>query len=217
VRAASGDVEGEFTMNRRSIPALRRVGLAAGVAVAAALGAGAAAGAATVPAAHTAASVATCATSQLTVWYGEPGGAAAGSSYVPLEFSNIGTTSCALDGFPGVSAVGDTGAQLGTSASWNHAITPTNVVLAPGGTAHVILQITDVYNYPPTTCGPTQASGLRVYPPNQTASVIVPLTFEACGKTGPVFLNVDPVNSGVGIPEYTISSHLPVRPRPSVS
>jgi hypothetical protein len=200
-RGAPGDVEGEFTVNRQSIPALRRVGLAAGVAVTAALGAGAAAGA-TAPAAQ-AAAVATCATSQLKVWYGEPGGAAAGSSYLPLEFSNIGTTTCALDGFPGVSGVSDTGAQLGTSASWNHVIAPSDVVLSPGATAHVVLQIVDVYNYPPTTCKPTQASGLRVYPPNQTASVVVPFVFEACASTGPVYLNVDPVNAGVGIPAYS--------------
>ena len=203
----SGGVEGEFTLNRQSIPVLRRVGIAAGVAGLAAIGGGVAAAATSSGAQQSAAaSVAACATSQLRVWYGEPGGAAAGSSYIPLEFSNTGTTACALDGFPGVSGVTDSGAQLGTSASWNHVIEPTSVVLAAnGGTAHVVLQIADAYNYPSATCEPTQAEGLRVYPPNQTASVVVPYVFEACAKAGPVYLSVDPVNAGVGIPLYSNS------------
>jgi hypothetical protein len=199
-------VEGEFTMNLQSISALRRVGLAAAVAVTAALGAGVAAGA-TAPtaqaAAKSAATVATCATAQLRVWYGEPAGAAAGSTYFELQFSNIGTTTCALDGFPGVSGVTVSGTQLGTSATWNHVISPTNVVLAPGATSHVVLRVTDVANYPGGTCDATEAYGLRVYPPNQTASVIVPFAFEACAKAGPTYLSVDPVNAGVGIPLYS--------------
>lgn len=193
-------------MNRQLIPVLRIAGLAAGVTAAAAFGGGVAAGAAAVPAAqHAASSVAACTTAQLRVWYGEPAGAAAGSTYYPLEFSNVSGTSCALDGFPGVSGVTVAGAQLGSPARWNHVIAPSNVVLAPGATSHVILQVVDVANYPAATCGPTEAYGLRVYPPNQKASVVVPFAFEACGKSGPNYLSVDPVNAGVGIPLYTDS------------
>ena len=193
-------------MNPQSIPALRRVALAAGVATAlAAAGGGVAAGTTVSDSLHAAASVATCATSQLRVWYGEPAGAAAGSTYFELEFSNVGTTDCVLDGFPGVSGVTAAGAQLGTSATWNHVIEPSSVILGPGGTAHVVLQVVDVYNYPTSTCEPTEAYGLRVYPPNQTASVVLPFAFEACSKTGPTYLGVDPVNAGVGIPLYTNS------------
>jgi hypothetical protein len=198
-------VEGEFTVNRRSIPALRRVGLAAGVAAAAAIGGGVAAGATVSGAQQAVAQVATCTPAQLTVWDGQPVGAAAGSTYLTLEFSNIGTADCALDGYPGVSGVTIAGAQLGTPASRDAVIAPRNVVLAPGSTAHVILQITDVYNYPSTTCGPTEAYGLRVYPPNWTASVVLPYAFEACGDSGPNYLSVDVVNAGVGIPLYTTS------------
>lgn len=196
-------------MNRQAIPVLRIAGLAAGVAGAAAVAvlAGGVATGATVTAASTAqnatARIAACATSQLSVWYGEPGGAAAGSSYIPLEFSNVGTTDCALYGFPGVSGVGAGGAQLGTPASWNHVIAPRTVVLAPNGTSHVVLRIVDVANYPSANCKPAKAYGLRVYPPNQKASLVVPFAFEACAKSGPVYLSVDPVNAGPGIPGYT--------------
>lgn len=191
-------------MNRQLIPGLRVAALAVAVAATAALGAGVATSAtAAVSTSRTQAPVAVCATSHLRVWYGEPAGAAAGSSYIPLEFSDIGSTSCALYGFPGVSGVTVGGAQLGSPARWNHVIAPRTVVLTPGGTAHVILQIVDVFNYSPTACNPTKAYGLRVYPPNQKASVVLPLTFEACAKGGPTYLAVDPVNAGPGIPLYT--------------
>ena len=193
-------------MNLQSISALRRVGVAAGVTAAAALGGGVAMGAtASGGTAQPAATVAACATSPLQIWFAQPGGAAAGSSYVPLEFSNIGTTSCSLDGYPGVSGVNADGAQLGSAANWNPEVTPTNVVLAPGATAHVILQVVDVANYPSTVCEPTAATGLRVYPPNQKASVVLQYSFEACAKTGSNYLGVDAVNAGVGIPLYTNS------------
>ena len=146
-------------MNRQSISALRRVGIAAGVAARAAAGGGVAAGATVsdTAAAKAPAAVAACATSQLQLWYGQPASGTAGSVYFPLEFSNTGSTSCVLDGYPGVSGVGDGGVQLGSSATWNPVITPSNVVLTPGSTAHVILRVTDVGNYPASTCEPTQA------------------------------------------------------------
>lgn len=188
------------------MPILRVAGLVAGVAGAAALGAGAASGAtATASASYTAPKVAACSTSQLRVWYGQPTGAAAGTFYIPLQFSDVGGASCALYGYPGVSGVTAGGAQLGTPAGWDSVIPPRTVVLAPGGTAHVLLRITDVANYPSTACKPTGAYGLRVYPPNQKASVVVPFAFEACGKSGPTYLHVDPVNAGVGIPLYSNS------------
>jgi hypothetical protein len=123
---------------------------------------------------------------------------------MPLEFTNTGTTACTLDGFPGVAAVNADGAQIGSPATWNHVIAPSAVVLAPaGGTAHVILQTVDVANYPPSTCDPTPAIELRIYPPNQTSSVDLGIAFEACAKTGANFLGVDPVSAGVGIPLYS--------------
>lgn len=178
--------------------------LGAAAAAAAALGSGVATGTTSAAfASQTTAGVAACATSQLRVWYGEPPGAAAGSVYLPVEFSNVSGTTCALSGFPGVSGVTINGGQLGSPARWNHVIQPRTVVLAPGATAHVILQIVNTANYPASVCGPTKAYGLRVYPPNQRASVVLPLAFEACAKAGPIYLGVDPVNAGVGIPLNT--------------
>ncbi|HEY3871252.1 MAG TPA: DUF4232 domain-containing protein [Actinocrinis sp.] len=184
-------------------PVLRITGLTASVAIAAAIGVGTSASAGAAVAAPSAPRVAACATSQLRVWYGAPDGVAAGSSYLPLEFSNTGTGDCVLDGYPGVSAVAADGTQLGSSATWNPVITPSAVVLAPGDTAHIVLQVATVANYPTDVCEPTEAYGLRVYPPNQTASVVLPFAIGACTESGPTFLSVDAVNAGVGIPFYS--------------
>jgi hypothetical protein len=147
------------------------------------------------------AAVPQCPASSLEVWLGlGSGGAAAGSTYYPLEFSNVSSAACTLHGYPGVSAIGSGGAQLGSAAGWNTAVTPSTVTLAPGATAHTVLQITDVGNYPPSTCNPATAIGLRVYPPNQTASTVVPYSFRACSSAGPVYLHVEAIQPGVGIP-----------------
>jgi hypothetical protein len=36
-----------------------------------------------------------------------------------------------------------------------------------------------------------------VYPPDQTASKIVPYPFVACSKRGPLILHVEPIQKGV--------------------
>ena len=140
-----------------------------------------------------------CAASGLVVWLGlGEGGAAAGSTYYPLELTNISSHRCRLFGFPGVSAVA--GHQLGSPAQRNRAHPTYTVNLLPGATAHTVLQIVDVANFPAAKCKPTDASGLRVYPPDQLSAAEIPFSFRACSAKGPVFLSVEPVQPGVGIP-----------------
>jgi hypothetical protein len=141
----------------------------------------------------------TCATSGLAVWIGiGEGGAAAGSTYDPLEFTNISNHRCRLSGFPGVSAVA--GRQLGSPAGRNRAHPTYTVTLAAGATAHTVLQIVDVGNFPAAKCKPAEATGLRVYPPGQFAAAEIPFSFRACSAKGPIFLSVQPIQLGVGIP-----------------
>jgi len=45
-----------------------------------------------------------------------------------------------------------------------------------------LLQIVDALNYPSASCGPTKATALKIYPPNQTASVFLPNTSNGCAK-----------------------------------
>ena len=140
-----------------------------------------------------------CSTAGLEVWLGlGEGGAAAGSTYYPLEFTNTSNHRCRLFGFPGVSAVA--GGQLGSPAQRNRAHPTYHVTLLPGATAHTVLQITDVDNFDASTCKPAEASGLRVYPPGQFSAAEIPFSFRACSAKGSVFLSVQPIQPGVGIP-----------------
>lgn len=133
-----------------------------------------------------------CSTSGLVVWLDTNGNAAAGSTYVTLKFTNQSGHTCTLTGYPGVSALDLHGHALGSAAGRNPSTTRV-VRLAKGATASAVLQIVVAGNFPPSACHRRAAAGLRVYPPNQTASKVVPLPFEACSRTGPVFLSVKTV------------------------
>ena len=77
------------------------------------------------------------------------------------------------------------------------------VTLRRGATAHVLLKVVDVGNFPPASCHPATAVALRVYPPNDRRSLEVPLSFRACRKSGPVFLYVRTTVGGAGIPGFS--------------
>jgi hypothetical protein len=150
-----------------------------------------------------------CTTGDLDVWLNTSGNGAAGSSYYNLEFTNLSPHSCTVSGYPGVSAVGFTGQQLGIAASHNaqHAISVITLSsgsanagmqgFQSGNTATVVLAITEAGNYSPSACHAVVAEGLRVYPPDQTASKLVPYPFVACSKRGPLILHVEPIQKGV--------------------
>jgi len=185
---------------------IRTLTACAAAAAAVGLTASVAAPALAAPAHHArpaAASAPQCTTSHLRVWLGVPGEGALGSTYYQLELSNVSSHTCTLFGFPGVSAVGSGGGQLGSPASRDHTDPALRVTLAPGATAHVLLKITNVVVFSTTTCQPVNAMGLKVYPPNNTAATIVDFPFQACAKSGPVFLTVRTTVAGTGIPAFS--------------
>jgi hypothetical protein len=161
------------------LSAPRLTGLAA-IACAAALAPAAALAATSSPAA-TAAITPRCPASGLVIWMDTPGSGAAGSVFYTLKFTNLSGHACTLDGHPGVSAVGLSGRQVGRPAAWDPPAART-VTLANGATAYVVLQYSNVVasNSGPRPCRPVMAAGLRVYPPGQTASKIVPVPLKAC-------------------------------------
>jgi len=114
-----------------------------------------------------------CTSAHLAVTLGPTDGAA-GSVYQPIVFTNKGSGSCTLAGHPGVSFVAG-GAQVGKAAS--HASTPptTTVTLKPGGAASALLRTVDYGVFTPSDCVAKTVSGLRVYPPGSTASVVLAL------------------------------------------
>ena len=129
-----------------------------------------------------AAGPAACPTSSLQVKQGVAQGYA-GGVYVALDFTNTSGSTCTLYGYPGVSLVsGPPYAQIGLAAKRSTSTPPKLVTLAPGATANALLQIVDALNYPPASCGPTKATALKIYPPNQTVPVYLPDTSSGCTK-----------------------------------
>jgi hypothetical protein len=143
-----------------------------------------------------------CYQGELHAWLGLPGGDAAGSTYYELELSNISGQACTLYGYPGVSAL-TSGHQDGSAADRNASHPSTLVLLEPGATSHVTLQITDVGNFPPSTCQQVTANELRVYAPGDYYSLSIPFSVGACAAAGPVYLHVSATVSGTGIPGYS--------------
>ncbi len=143
-------------------------------------------------------STAGCATSGLTASLGR-GGAAAGSTYYPVEFTNTSGTACTLYGYPGVSFVTASGAQVGAAAKEDPVYPRRLVTLAAGATGHAELQITVAQNFPASDCSPVTVHRLKVYPPGQTSALYISLTTTACAKSSVSILAVQTVQPGAGV------------------
>jgi hypothetical protein len=153
--------------------------------------------------------VSACQSDQVAAWVApSPGGAAAGSTYYDLEFTNISTRTCTLTGYPGVSAVNVVGHTLGKPASRNvtHRVATVTLTGAPvqpggpvglGGTVSAILRIVDATPFPAASCGRATASGLRVYAPGQKRAKLVSLPFLACASGKVQFMSVEAVQPRV--------------------
>jgi hypothetical protein len=139
-----------------------------------------------------------CATSSLVVWLDTQGNGAAGSSFYNLQFTNLSEHACRLFGYPGVSAVDLSGRQVGHVGGRDAVHPAATVTLPAGGSAHTILRIVEAGNFPKARCGPVTAAGLRVYPPDQTASKLIPYPFAACSRNSATVLSVEVVQMGLG-------------------
>jgi hypothetical protein len=180
---------------RRPLAALAATGLALSAAAIALAGAAPSSAGAATPA---------CTASGLVIWLDTTSNGAAGSFYYDLEFTNLSGHACTLTGYPGLSATDLSGHQVGSAAIRNPQHKPSVITLASATTANaagtmatVVLRITDVLNYPASTCKPVTAAGLRVYAPGQTASTVIPFPFGACSRSGPAYLSVEAVQKGV--------------------
>jgi len=152
---------------------------------------------ATSPAPPTPAGPAGCLTAELTVSLG-PGNGAAGSTYYPIEFTNASGTTCSLYGYPGVSFIAASGAQVGAAAAEDPTYPRLLVTLTPGSTVHAELRITDAQNYPPSTCDPVTAQQLKIFPPGQTSALNISMTAMTCLNSSVQILGVQTVQPGSG-------------------
>lgn len=125
-----------------------------------------------------------CTSAELKVTLG-PDEGAAGSVDRPLVFTNSGSRTCELTGFPGVSYVaGDDGHQVGPAAQ-ESGPRGGEVRMAPGKSSAAPLQLVQVANFDAAVCNPTPVRGLRVYPPGETASIFVQMDGTGCAGTPP--------------------------------
>lgn len=139
-----------------------------------------------------------CTAAQLSLSLGNAD-AAAGHVYRALRFTNSGKTACVIVGWPGVSYVtGDNGTQVGQPAHRDGTI-GAQVTLRPGQVASAIIDEVDVGNFDPTACKPTPTRGLRVYPPDSTASMFVAQNGTGCAGNPPdPQLGVQTIKPGPG-------------------
>ncbi|MEE4540603.1 DUF4232 domain-containing protein [Streptomyces sp. V4-01] len=137
--------------------------------------------------APTAATTPMCATSQLTARLGG-GDAGAGNLYRYLVLTNHSAATCHLTGFPGVSLLSGSGAQIGPAATrTREAYAP--VVLKPGASASDTIHTANHMG----TCLPTSAK-VRVYPPGNTASLVIAGAIANCHD----LLEITPLAAGSG-------------------
>jgi hypothetical protein len=114
----------------------------------------------------------TCRTEDLTLTI-SPGSGAAGSVGYDLEFRNHASTgSCTMTGYPGVSFLDAEGHQIGVPAVRNPGLSYTPVTVGPGATVYALLIVgnPDMRNCPVST-----PRKIRVFPPNQTADIRLPV------------------------------------------
>jgi hypothetical protein len=173
--------------------ARRRLAAAAAVACAA-IGVPVAAVAASAP--HSAA-VAQCTNGNTQAWFADAGNGTAGAIFYPIEFTNLGSKSCTLYGYPGVSAVNSKGKQLGPAAR-RLTLAHHTITIKPGQTVSAMLGILPPGFRP--GCKTATTAGFRIYPPNETGGQLaLNLSFPICTNQGGS-LTIYPVTKGIGVP-----------------
>ncbi len=126
-------------------------------------------------------------------------GVAAGTSYLPVDFTNSSANDCTLDGFPLVTlTTGQSGQQVGAAATADHSVTPQNLNLPAGHTAHIWLHVTSVANMPAAQCRPVTAAGFRITLPGQAGAIFLGFPVTTCAKPvhGTDVLTVEPFQAG---------------------
>jgi Protein of unknown function (DUF4232) len=145
---------------------------------------------------HQAAAVAQCKARNIYVWFALAPNGAAGTVYYPIEFTNVGASTCSLFGYPGVEATNSARKLVGPAAG-RFSATRHTVTLKHNQTAHALVGI--VQRGIIGGCKAAQADGFQVYPPNQkTKQFISDFSFSVCKNK--VYMHVYPVQSGVGVP-----------------
>ena len=137
-----------------------------------------------------------CNNGDLTVSLGTKG-AAAGSTYQQLVFTNKGMDDCTLFGYPGAALTSGESAmdQIGAAAGRDMTSTPETVTLMPGQSADSTLRITDAGNYPQAMGNMETSVDLQLYVPDQASPVYIPYMATGTTVMSVPLLSITPVEA----------------------
>jgi hypothetical protein len=122
---------------------------------------------------------------------------AAGSVYQNIDFTNTGSASCTLYGYPGVAlGTGTPFSQTGAAATRSTAAKPSVVTLSPGKTANALLRVTQAQNYPSAACSPKATTYLQIFPPGQTTAIYLTFKSTGCATKSVNLLTIGVVQAG---------------------
>jgi len=139
-----------------------------------------------------------CRTDDLEGTVDDDGLSVGGDAQVTLVLTNAGSTSCTLQGWPGVSLVGlGDGTQLGAAAERDIVSLPHDTVtLQAGGAATVLVLVAPAVDWAAAQCRPRLSDGFRVYPPGETHALFVEGEYTACADPTVSLLTVNAVQPG---------------------
>jgi hypothetical protein len=148
------------------------------------------------PDSHASPQAARCTAANTYVWFALSPSGAAGTIYYPIEFTNLGSRTCWISGYPRVYGMRASGARFGPAAG--RLTTPVRrIMLRRHQTAHALLGIVEPGII--AGCHAVAGAGLIVYPPGQSHSQTVgSFTFSGCSNR--VYMHVFAVAAGVGVP-----------------
>ena len=106
-------------------------------------------------------------------------GAAAGTDYISLVVTNVGSGACSLFGYPGASFLDGDGRQLGLPAERDGSSKKKRLVVQPGDKAHAVLSYPNPGVFG-SGCGEAQAKAVRFYPPDRTEPLQAPVEADVC-------------------------------------
>lgn len=122
----------------------------------------------------------------------EESGNAAGSTDYNLTFTNSGSDSCKLSGYPTVNFIDGSGQVIGPPAMQATELPGNGATLEPGGSTSAVLRSTQPGLYG-ETCQKTSASGLRVAAPGSGQVLDVSFPMSACANQSVQQLSVSKV------------------------
>ncbi len=126
-------------------------------------------------------------------------GVAAGTSLIPLDFTNVSRHNCRLAGYAFVSfAASRTGHQVGATSTADRAMAAPTLLLRAGKSAHLWIRLVQATDLPAAQCKPETVAGIRLRLPSEATGIFIQHRFRTCAKRvrGTDLLTVEPFQSG---------------------